>query len=167
MTETLRYFFSASFQGFAALITLGSMFYLYVIEKINSEKNNIIKKVDNAITTRSAQVKAYISQYGVIEYVRNEILAKKPKDHVGTLHLRYLINKFDHLIEKEKELKNNLPTLLNLSLLLLSSSMISLFAVGYNIYFDYFLLFVGFLVIILSLIFFIKLKYFITVAINS
>ena len=41
MEDTLRYFFSAVFQGFAAIITLGIMFYLYYLDKFRNRIEDI------------------------------------------------------------------------------------------------------------------------------
>ncbi len=42
MEETLRYFFSAVFQGFAAIITLGAMYFLYFFDNIKKQKIGLL-----------------------------------------------------------------------------------------------------------------------------
>lgn len=45
ISDTLRYFYSAAFQGFAAIVTLGIMFYLYFVQDIN----NRIKSIEDIL----------------------------------------------------------------------------------------------------------------------
>ena len=41
MEDTLRYFFSAVFQGFAAVMTLSVMFTIYRLDKFQTRKENL------------------------------------------------------------------------------------------------------------------------------
>ena len=61
MEDNLRYFFSAVFQGFAALIAIGAIFIIFKIQEINNFKfdrfNQLVKNI--GITGRKASVFIY------------------------------------------------------------------------------------------------------------
>jgi hypothetical protein len=72
MENTLLYFFSALFQGFAAIITLGSMFYLYFIEHLNEQKAKIEEELKRQFNPQR-DVQNTLIVRGIIEYCRGEL----------------------------------------------------------------------------------------------
>ena len=148
MEDTLRYFFSAVFQGFAAIITLGAMYFLYFFERIELSKKNIIDKLTPY--ENETGYKDYIIQNGVIEYLKNILLPKKV-DNPAYEMPRKLLKKYEALTATELKIKSYLPQLLRGTISILILSLISLFLIGYNNILNYCLAVVGIVVIILSI----------------
>ena len=74
MEETLRYYFSAMFQGFAAIIALGAMYFLYFFEKIENQKKEIILELKPFAETG---FKDYIQKYGLLNMLPKLYYLKK------------------------------------------------------------------------------------------
>jgi len=149
MEDTLRYFFSAMFQGFAAIITLGAMYFLYFLDKIESQKNNIIDKLKPYAEVETTN-RDFTIRNGIIECVKQKVLPLKidvPQYDTA----RYLINKYDSFIEKELNTKKYLSILLKKTITILILSLCSLFLIGYNNYLNYFLLLVGIISLFISI----------------
>ena len=70
MEDTLRYFYSSVFQGFAAIITLGAMYFLYFFDKTNSQKKDLINKLNSYGNYASYENKDYITKNGIIKRFR-------------------------------------------------------------------------------------------------
>lgn len=151
MENTLHYFFSALFQGFAAIIALGSMFYLYFLQHFNSQKSNIESELKRQYNQeRGILNEIYIK--GIIEYCREE-LSRNEKDKINLRlnTMRELIQKHDTLCNFYDNVKNLIPKILNTTLIILILSLVSLFLVGYSWVLNYILLILGIILIGLSI----------------
>lgn len=149
MEDTLRYYFSAMFQGFAAIITLGAMYFIYFFDKIESKKDNIIDKLKPYAETEIAN-RDFTIRNGIIECVKQKVLPLK-KDIPQYDTARYLVSKYDALIESENNVKKYLSIMLRKTTTILILSLSSLFIIGYNDYLNYSLIFVGIISLILSI----------------
>lgn len=151
METTLQYFFSALFQGFAAVIALGSMFYLYFLQYFNSMKGNIENELKRQYNQdRNILNDIYIK--GIIEYCREELRTKE--EDIINLRLntmRELLKNYDNLCNFYDNVKELIPKLLNTSVIILIVSLVSLFLMGYNSLLNYFLFILGIILIGLSI----------------
>ncbi len=165
MEDTLRYYFSAMFQGFAAIITLGAMYFLYFFDKNELLKNNIIEKLKPYAESEIAN-RDFTIRNGIIECVKQRILPTKIDNPLYDT-ARYLIQKYDLLVDKEIKIKNYLHTLLKNTIVILILSLTSLFLIGYCNLINIILLFVGIISLILSVNILLKVKNIITEIILS
>jgi len=147
MEDTLRYYFSTLFQGFAAVITLGAMYFLYFFDRIESQKKEIIGKLNIHYTNTERE---FILIHGIVDYVKQKLLPLK-KDIPQYDYERTLVNKFDSLLAVNTNIQNYLPKLLKQTISILIISLVSLFIVGYNIYLNYALVLVGVVCLFLSI----------------
>ena len=69
-SDTLRYFYSAIFQGFAAIITLGSMFYIYFRQQIENRKDELKKNMEHEYRS-SPPIYKKINNEIIITFTRN------------------------------------------------------------------------------------------------
>ncbi len=150
MEDTLRYFYSSVFQGFAALITLGAMYYLYFFDKTDSQKKDLIEKLKSHGDYANYENRDYIIKYGIITYLEEKLLPLK-KDIPQYDTVRFIVESYKKLQTAESQIKNYLPILLKKSITVLITSLICLFLIGYNLYLDYVLMVAGVIVIILSI----------------
>lgn len=149
MQDTLRYFFSAMFQGFAAIIALGAMYFIYFFDKIKSQKDKIIDKLEPYAKVNSAN-RDFTIRNGIIECVKQKVLPLH-KDNPGFDTARYLVKEHDSLIERELNIKKYLSVFLKKTITTLILSLCSLFVIGYNDYLNYFLILVGIISLIISI----------------
>lgn len=149
ISDTLRYFYSAVFQGFAAIIALGAMFFLYFRQGIENERMRIEERLQNYFVTTISNVRADIDKSGIIQFVRNEL-----KDNEKGLRKeaqKALVARYDFLSKSLEKIEAKIPAILRDTIIILSLSLIFLFLVGYNPIGDIFLIVAGFFLIILSI----------------
>jgi len=152
MVDTLRYFFSAVFQGFAAIITLGSMFYISYFDKIDTKKKKITDEAARQYHPPNEQSKLQILEVGIIQVIKKELLPKLENDLKRDSYWNGLVSQFEVLNEKEISIKKDIPKVLYLNLVILLISVIALFLIGYHPTLNWILFIVGIIVIILSTI---------------
>ncbi|MBU1101956.1 MAG: hypothetical protein KKA84_16285 [Bacteroidetes bacterium] len=150
MDDTLRYFFSALFQGFAALIALGAMYLFHHLNKIDRDKAEIIYKLNPYGQSVSKENRDYINLQGIVSYLEVKILPSK-KDIPDYDIVRSFIEQHKTLQVEEAQLQKFLPSLSSNTIAILIISLICLFLVGYNQYLDNVLACVGVFSIILSI----------------
>ncbi len=158
MEETLRYFFSAVFQGYAAIIALGSMFYISYLDRIRNSKNMIADKLANEVTGDKRVADAKIFEHSIIKFVEDRILPTIDINQKDFEFWKLGVHRFRTLEKKENELKKKLPTIIILTLIILTVSLISLFLVGICVFLNSLLTVVGGIIVILSILYFYKLK---------
>lgn len=160
--DTLRWFFSSVFQGFAAIITLGAMFYLYFFEKSERHKSDheeriwqIFRRIYTSIETNPE-----IYTKGFMNYLTNDFLPERGKETGNNAlnSIKELTELFNKLEEREILLKDYVYRLLKKSVVILAISLIALLLVGFNSYLNIALLPVAVLIVILSLMYFSKIK---------
>ena len=156
MEDTLRYYFSAMFQGFAAIIALGAMYFLYFFDKVENQKKEIALKLKGFERIEPGSNDSILI-HGIVKYVKEEILPKKVNipQYDST---RELIRKYDTLEETERKIKGYLPRLLKGTVTILIISLTSTFLIGYNLYLNYFLVFVGTIALVLSIKYLLLIK---------
>jgi len=78
--DSLRYFFSSTFQGFAAIFTLGSMFYIFYSERVYNAMNGITSKLESIISKNGLilndEDSMSVTTYG-IHYFIEQVLKKR------------------------------------------------------------------------------------------
>ena len=160
MEDTLRYFFSAVFQGFAAIITLGIMFYLYYMDKQSRkideiEKELLIFKPDR-LSDKSGEKINYYIEHGIFKYASHFLLP--PLIEAKPMHqIVVAMKKYDSIIKQKDSLSKDLKRLFRIATLILIVSLISLFMVGYYLWLNLVLFVIGIFTIVLSAIFFARL----------
>lgn len=170
MEDTLRYFFSAVFQGFSALITLGIMFYLYYLDrqtrKIDEiEKDLMIFKPDRLSPGSEEKIKYYIEN-GIFIYTKKYLLP--PLVEANPNHQIVVgIKRYDSIVKQKIILSDSLLVLFKIATLTLVVSIISLFMIGYYSWLSTILFFIGIVIIALCLVFFNKLFAFSKTIINT
>ena len=166
MEDTLRYFFSAVFQGFAAIITLGIMFYLYYLDKFRKRLEDIENFFHGYKPPTGTENDFYVKEHGLILFVKNIVLPPK-KDVSAYDYARRLVSIYEEKIDQKKILNKKLLSLFKNAILIILISLIALFSTGYVNWLNYILFIAGILNIILSFIFFINLFSFIKSIINT
>jgi len=160
MEDTLRYFFSALFQGFAAIITLGIMFYLYYLDKQSRKVDEIEKElsiyIPSGLSAEAIERYNFFLEFGIIAYVK-EYLIKRQLASSQYFHFQKRIEIFDSITEQKKVLSEKLKLLFKISRTILIGSLISLFLVGYFNWLNIILAVDGLILIVLTIIFFARL----------
>ena len=155
MEDTLRYFFSSLFQGFAAIVTLGAMYFLYFFDKIESKKNQVLERLKVFEGMEGASGREYIIRNGIMKYLKEKYIPQHKADvspySFNINVLLFLVDKFDSLEAKENNIRALLPKLLTNAIKILITSIICLFLTGYNLYLNYFLTLIGIYLIVLSI----------------
>jgi len=166
MADTLRYFFSAAFQGFAAIITLGIMFYIYHLDKIRKEIDEINSFFSGYKPRSGSEDDLYVKEHGLALYVKNRILPSKVNVEAYD-STRQLVSLYEKIIEQKNRLNIKLLSLFKIATIIILVSLISLFCVGYFRWLNNILFFSGILNIFFSLVFFTKLFSFVKEIINK
>lgn len=127
--ETLYYFYSAIFQGFAAMFTLILMFVIYYFEK--SDRRRYYYEQELEKTAKSMFSFNYINDEinkgkGLYEFIK-EIINKRDIEQDKKLHV--LIDACDKLNYQETFVKRQLVYILSLSFVILLSSIILLYLI--------------------------------------
>ena len=166
MEDTLRYFFSAMFQGFAALIALGAMFYLYYKEINYNKLNRLEEKIKYLLNpNNSSEVDAEIVTVGFAQYTDN-FLNNHPNWNRYT-STKNLFDTFNSLKKKIDEIESKLPTILKFTITILIASITLLFLVDLNNTVDIIILILGVVLTIFSIVTLIKIMNFIILIIKD
>ena len=161
MEDTLRYFFSALFQGFAALIALGAMFYLYFKELSINRTNQIEKELRKFLNVHnSLDTDAKIDSQGIELFVDNQL---KSNNQIDRREIVVKLNaNYKSIKQKINGVENILPDILRNTFIILIISIISLLLTGYYYVINYILLIIGVIIVVFSIITLIKMKEFIS-----
>lgn len=135
MEDTLRYFFSAIFQGIAAILTLGAMFYMNYQDKAKSRIDELVNFTRTFYSIPSEYRKVH-SKSNIVEILKTHYENEK-KDREIFYTAYEVINEYDGITSKLQDIKNIIPFLLVKGITLLIISSISLFAVGYHEYLNF------------------------------
>lgn len=160
MEDTLRYFFSAVFQGFAAVISIGIMFYLYYMDRINKKIEEIENSLIGFRSSRLSEEDLFIQEHGLISFIKEKILPKKA-NLTGFDSTRHLIEIYDGIKSRNEKLKTKLIALFKLAISIILISLLSLFCIGYYSWINRILFLSGLTSILLSFVFFYRLFSFI------
>ena len=157
MEDTLRYFFSSVFQGFAAIITLGIMSYLYYMDKQYKKIEEIEKALlmfkPSGIDAEGKERLKYFLDFGIVEYMR-EYTVKRLAENSEANHVVMRVKKYDSIMAKKNTLSSNLKVLFKIARFILIISLISLFMLGYYNWLNTILAISGVFTIMLSILFF-------------
>jgi len=128
----MLYFFSAIFQGFAALLTLGVMFYLYYMNKVNEN----IMWIESELRRQFNASKDLINKIELItfvEYCRKEYVSKlgEAKASEWDLFIKTKVDEYDKINKKKEKIRKKIPIILYMTISILIVSMISLLGIGY------------------------------------
>lgn len=152
MNSTLLYFFSAVFQGFAAIITLGSMFYLYYINKFYDKYEWILNELRRQFIDQRA-VMNEIESKGVILYCKEHVEnVKKNNWDSDTSYIQTRLNEYDILQNKHNLIKKYVPSILYLTMIILVVSLVSLFLIDISNRLNKILFWIGVMTGILSIV---------------
>lgn len=152
MEDTLRYFYSALFQGIATIITLGSMFYLYFLLSINFRKREIVLNLMSLHEIENRRVLRNLLGEGVVNYVRAELVRGIMGE--GTDAAEALIDEYDSLNNKSKEIKTRTRPILVRSMIILILSLGSLISVGHYNLLNQFLFIFAVILVLFTIIYF-------------
>jgi amino acid transporter len=150
MEDTLRYFFSAIFQGVAAILTLGAMFYMNYLEKSKSR----IKELELETKTMynpDYKLNKQIFDTNIIEVMRDVFLPNKTHESYDS-H-RKIVAEYNEIIKKQKEIKKILPAILPQGIFILISSAIGLFIIGYTEFLNKVVFWMGIILLLITILF--------------
>jgi len=156
MEDTLRYFFSAIFQGIAAILTLGAMFYMNYNEKIKSRINELEKEAKRLWDPHDIMLLKKILLSNIIYVMRDEFLPNKI--HPDYDYHRKIVQEYETIIEKQNKIKKIMPFIVFEGVALLIFSSISLFCVGYSETLDQTLFIMGIVILLITLTFLANLE---------
>lgn len=156
METTLLYFFSAIFQGIAAILTLGAMFYMNYLDKTKSRIAELEKEVNRIYQPGGIDILDKILKSNIIEVMRDHYLPLH-KDQTSYNHHRSIVQEYETITKKLEEIKNLLPSLIILGILLLIFSSVGLFFVGYNVKLNELLFLFGILILVMTCTFLMNL----------
>ena len=153
--ETLYYFYSAIFQGFAAMFTLILMFVIYYFQKNDGRRYYFEQELEN--TAMSMFSKNHIDYElnrgkGIYEFIKG-IISKRNLEQDKRLH--ELISNCDELINKEEFIKKELGFILLLSFVILLASIFLLFTIDIIFKNSYLSFYLACALIVLMIIYFI------------
>ena len=158
MVDTLRYFFSAIFQGMAALFTLGSMFYISFLEKLENGKKDINNRADKYFHPADHEGVSGTVTKSTIEYIIEIYIPRViSKGNAVDKALSSLESEYKTLTGKEKLIKQKIKPIILDAIIILLISMICLFTVGYSEFLNYCNFIAGSILIFFILYFFVKL----------
>lgn len=138
--DTLRYFYSSIFQGYAAIFTLGSMFYIYFSGKVDGLRREMemnalnLVKISGFYPDTNFQEKLFIETVGVFKYMEKYIIPRK-EDLQTYPAYTYLSATYDINIVKEgttTRIKSILKFIVNLSIPILLLSLICLYFIDFK-----------------------------------
>jgi len=130
MEDTLRYFFSSIFQGIAAILTLGAMFYMNYLEKVKSRIEELINKTKTMISITTVPESIIELEQNMLEVMRHKIEIKKGDENYNR-HFK-ILDEYDLLNHKVILVKEIIKPIIFQGIVLLVISGISLFGVGYS-----------------------------------
>lgn len=155
MEDTLRYFFSAIFQGIAAILTLGSMFYMNYNDKTKTRIKELEKEVYEFFRPDSKQRNDVI-QSNIIEVIIKVFSLPKYENEIFLRH-NLIAEEYLLIVRKQNEIKKILPAIILQGIILLISSAFGLFNVGYNETFNDILYWMGMIVLLFTFLFLMNL----------
>ena len=155
MEDTLRYFFSAIFQGIAAILTLGAMFYTYFLDKARSRISELEKDAWKQYPPNDPEVLEMFYHKNIIEVLIEDERTKYI--HPYDVFRVKIIDEFKAINQTLNKIKNMIPYLLIKGILLLVISSTALFAVGYGEILNWILFYAGILTLIITYSFIITL----------
>lgn len=162
MEDTLRYFFSAVFQGFAALIALGTMYYLHFREKVTRYEDMIYNDLKINISKQTSYDYNLLTDEAAYNFAV-EHLKKHGREKTQFVNkIASLVTKLDDIDVKISKIKDAVPNIIANSLKILTVSLISLFLIGYLQFLDWILFFTAIYIIYKSIRYFGDLKAFIS-----
>ena len=153
MENAMLYFFSAIFQGFAALLTLGVMFYLYYQNKTNERKMWIESELRRQFNP-SKQVLNEIEMKTVVEYCRENYVKRLDLENASNwdIFVKTKVDEYDRIMKKKVNIERQINPLLSLTIVILIYSMLSLLIIGYSSPSKIPLIIMGLMAIIVSVI---------------
>jgi hypothetical protein len=172
--DTLRYFYSSLFQGYAAIFSLSGMFFVFYAERMST----ILTKTISSLRTIIEEYKLvtnetennYLATMGVFAFI-NEIYFKKNRNlpsncsYHNSIIANYNIINFinGHQIVAKRKLKR----LILFSLLILCVSLVCLFCIGDFENVNLLIYRIGLVLIVISIIYFIYLGKFLFYCFNA
>jgi len=127
--ETLRYFYSAVFQGFAAIITLGSMYYLYYKQNLTNELNIINEKIRADYNNHLDE----IFEKQEKKFLEERINSRPQVDtDFGLNKNKNYLERIKFINKKVNEIEIEIPKLLKQTIYILILSLIGLILCGLN-----------------------------------
>lgn len=130
MEDTLRYFFSAIFQGIAAILTLGAMFYMNYQERSRSRIKELSDEVRTFFSVHIERTTEELRMNPVELMISRQKLPRY--DHENYENHNLIADEFLEIVNKLNLIKEIIPPLIFQGIVLLVVSSISLFAVGYS-----------------------------------
>ena len=148
------------FQGFAALIALGAMFFLYFKQGVENEKTRIEESLLHYYNVNDRNTRAEIDRDGIITFAQRQIT---PFLSQRSLPLRVeaqriLLDRYNSITHSLIEIQQKIPTILRDTIIILSISLTALFLVGYHKIGDMVLTLVGLILIVFSILNLISIK---------
>ncbi|GEM_PF-6083266 len=127
LVNTMRYFYSAIFQGFSALLALGSMYYLFFKQQYNSELKDLLFEISTCINFNKKRIDVH----------KSEILSKAKQklenvNEESNKLLKYYLDKFENLNKRLIKIEALVKSIVNYSVFILIFSVILLLNVGIN-----------------------------------
>lgn len=158
MEDTLRYFFSAIFQGMAALFTLGSMFYISFLEKLDNKKKDMNNRADKYFRPADHEGFSKTITKSTIDNIVEYYIPLQKQNNKGTDPILVsLADEYTVLIEKQQLIKQKIKPVIKNSIIVLLISMICLFTVGYSEFLNYCNFIAGIVLIFFIFYFFMRL----------
>lgn len=157
MEDTLRYFFSAIFQGIAAILTLGAMFYMNYIDKTRSRISELEKEAHRLYEPGDAKILEIILLTNVIEVMKEHYLKLHEGDERYNYH-RQIVKEYEDLTKRQVAIRSIIPYLLLKGIILLLVSSTALFCVGLNDNINSILFFIGLFVLLITFSFLLNLN---------
>ena len=162
-SDTLRYFYSSVFQGYAAIFTLGGMFYIYYSQQIEMKQTlikniltNTIKRLTWTGVTKESKIAFnvnvidYVENYFVKEYGIN--ILTPPFNEISALVIAY-----KSIQSHNTAIKTDIKKIIVLSIFFLLSSLMILYSIDANRLLNSFAAYSGVIIIIVSFYYFFKL----------
>jgi len=140
-TDTLRYFFSSVFQGYAAIFALGGMFYIYNSDKIDTKLTKLEDKAEFMIqsyhlySNNPLTDQLYITTHGVFQYVKDNIINEPNGKFKGYACYEYLEKSMlihQLLRTSVKKVQKTQFHLMKLSIVFLFVSLFTLLFIQFN-----------------------------------
>lgn len=156
MEDSLRYFFSAIFQGIAAILALGAMFYMNFMDRT---KNRINELILNTLRDYNPPAKkTEIEKSNIIEVMKVNLLPTMNRENSSDQKFFMIAEEYDSLKSKKDYLNSKLPGLIRKGILLLVLSGVAMLCIGFYAFLNYLMYGVAILCVALTFIFLLDLK---------
>lgn len=163
MEDTLRYFFSAVFQGFAAILTLGTMYYLYFNDRANRYEDLNYRDMKIILDRIKGDYPDTVTDDKAYKFATSYIENNRDGNDEDCLLLEELVKDLKAIDNDQKEVQILVPTIIKKSIEILAISLTALFTVGYFSLVNYVLFLIGIYIILQALTYFKLIKKFITI----